>query len=157
MNSISSQPISVQDTPMGKVRHNTRPYVSWREAKRLVFMPPSPHDKRTAPSIPLQGGRAVSGERLTRKGERGTLFLAISHIARGMLYLCKRKDPPHPVRASNWKVLPSRGTEAHSVLLLKTSLAPYGRESSTTDNVATSAGHYTPRPIGRGKGEGPTL
>ena len=39
----------------------------------------------------------VSGERLTRKGERGTLFLAISHIARGMLYLCKqKKTPPQP-------------------------------------------------------------
>ena len=39
------------------------------------------------------------------------------------------KDPPPcPVLASNWKVLPSRGTEAHSVLLLKTSLALYGGE-----------------------------
>ena len=38
----------------------------------------------------------VSGERLTRKGERGTLFLAISHIARGMLYLCKQKKTPSP-------------------------------------------------------------
>ena len=39
------------------------------------------------------------------------------------------KDPPPcPVLASNWKVLPSRGTEAHLVLLLKTSLALYGGE-----------------------------
>ena len=35
---------------------------------------------------------------------------------------------PLPVRASHWGVLPSRGTEAHSVLLLKTSLALYGGE-----------------------------
>ena len=34
------------------------------------------------------------------------------------------KTPPRPVRASHWGVLPSRGTEAHSVLLLKASLAP---------------------------------
>ena len=31
--------------------------------------------------------------------------------------------PPYPVLALNWEVRPSRGTEAHSVLLLKTSLA----------------------------------
>ena len=39
------------------------------------------------------------------------------------LYSCN-----YSVRASHWGVLPSRGTEAHSVLLLKTSHAPYGRE-----------------------------
>ena len=32
-----------------------------------------------------------------------------------------------PVLASQWGLLPSRGTEAHSVLLLKASLAPCGR------------------------------
>ena len=35
-------------------------------------------------------------------------------------------EPYRPARASNWEVLPSRGTEAHSVLLQKTSFALTG-------------------------------
>ena len=33
------------------------------------------------------------------------------------------RPSPNQVRASNWEVLPSQGTEAHSVLLLKILLA----------------------------------
>ena len=44
----------------------------------------------------------------------------------------KVRTPPQPVRASNWKVLPSQGTEAHSVLLLKTLLAPVWEGVVTT-------------------------
>ena len=62
----------------------------------------------------------------------GAHYLALSRsILQGAgfkHYLCKRKDgtdPPHPVGASNWKVLPpSQGTEAHSVLLLKDLVRP---------------------------------
>ena len=34
----------------------------------------------------------------------------------------------YSVRASNWKVLPSQGTDGHSVHLLKTLFAPCGRD-----------------------------
>ena len=62
--------------------------------------------------------------------------------------------PPYPVRASNREVLPSQGTEAHSVLPPKTLLAT--REGSGYNRlVPTSAGHYTPSPCGRvGEGSG---
>ena len=60
--------------------------------------------------------------------------------------------PPYPVRASNREVLPSQGTEAHSVLPPKTLFAT--REGSGYNRlVPTSAGHYTPSPCGR-VGEG---
>ena len=68
-----------------KTHHDTHPLASRHEALCLVSLQPSPHE---APSIPLRG---KSGERLTRKGERGTLFLAISHIARGICYICNIK------------------------------------------------------------------
>ena len=45
-----------------------------------------------------------------------------------MMSIGDKDPPPYHVRASNWKVLPSRGTEAHSVLLLKTLFALYGGE-----------------------------
>ena len=44
----------------------------------------------------------------------------------------KVRTPPQPVRALNWKVLPSQGTEAHPVLLLKTLLAPVWEGVVTT-------------------------
>lgn len=61
-----------------KARHDTHSHASRHEALCIVFMPPSPHDKRTAPSIPLKG----------EESERGTLFLANSHSARGICYIC---------------------------------------------------------------------
>lgn len=69
----------------------------------------------------------------THKCALGALYLAlscsISQSAGFVQYLCKqKKTPPQPVRASHWGVLPSRGTDGHSVHLLKTSLAPDGRE-----------------------------
>ena len=65
-----------------KTHHDTHPLASRHEALCLVSLQPSPHE---APSIPLRG---KSGERLTRKGERGTLFPAISHIVSRICYIC---------------------------------------------------------------------
>ena len=55
-----------------------------------------------------------------------------------------------PVLASQWGLLPSRGTEAHSVLLLKASLAPCGRagEGSVTFTLSLLRFHHTPSPFG---------
>ena len=50
------------------------------------------------------------------------------------ILLVDEDPPPCLVRASNWKVLPSRGTEAHSVLPLKTSLAHVRREYDVLGN-----------------------
>ena len=47
-------------------------------------------------------------------------------------------EPYRPARASNWEVLPSRGTEAHSVLLQKTSFALKGAQEERS-----------PSPVGR--------
>ena len=66
------------------------------------------------------------------------------------------QDPPHPVRASNWKVLPSRGTEAHSVLLLKTSLALYGGEYNVLLMGAQVGCNYS-LPYRGGLGRGPSF
>ena len=52
---------------------------------------------------------------MKREGENGKL---LGHTPSGALLLCP---------ASHWGVLPSEGTEAHSVLLLKTLFAPYLR------------------------------
>ena len=65
-----------------KTRHDTHHLASRHEALCLVSLQPSPHE---APSIPLRG---KSGERLTRKGERGTLFLANSHCVSAICYIC---------------------------------------------------------------------
>ena len=63
----------------------------------------------------------------------------------------EKRTPPQLVRASHWGVLPSRGTEAHSVLLLKTSLAPDGREWLQPICAHISRTLYTP-PLWRGWG-----
>lgn len=47
---------------------------------------------------------------------------------RNRLGRLKGRTPPQPVHASQWRLLPSRGTEAHFVLLLKTSPSHRGRE-----------------------------
>ena len=55
-----------------------------------------------------------------------------------------------PVLASQWGFLPSRGTEAHSVLLLKASLAPCGRVGE--GSVVPFGLHTALRPEGGGYG-----
>ena len=63
-----------------------------------------------------------------------------------LLFLFTSGPLPQPVRASRWGLLPSQGTDGHSVHLLKDLVRPCMGGSNYGRLVATSAVHYTPRP-----------
>lgn len=69
------------------------------------MVPPRPHAPTNAHPAPHDAKRIASYSIRQRLTKRGTLFLAISHSARGMLYLCNVKTeqtltaqqpPPQP-------------------------------------------------------------
>ena len=68
---------------------------SWQK-----MVPPRPHASTNAHPAPHDAKRIASYSIRQRFTKRGTLFLAISHSARGMLYLCKRKKDPPPAPPS---------------------------------------------------------
>lgn len=88
---------------------NAHPRPSRCEAHCLVFHPPALHEALHAISHHFS------------QGQRDVVSLQ-----------CKNGTaPPHPVGASNRKVLPpSQGTEAHSVLLLKDLVRPASRNNA---------------------------
>ena len=49
-------------------------------------------------------------------------------------YILYRGDPPRPVRASQWGLLPSKDTKVYSILSLRDLFALGGRERGETEN-----------------------